>query len=98
MSIESRRGDDMLTTTAGGRGRCTVTPDTWTAEYGHRAPTWDDRCPQPEAEYVCVLDEVGGMPRERLMRLCTSHAEQVRREPGFAWSRPVAMANQEVDR
>lgn len=80
----------LITTTAGGHGRCSVAPDTRTAEYGYRAPTWDDRCPSPETQYVCVTDETNGMPRESLMRLCDAHADQARRSPGFAWSRPLA--------
>lgn len=54
------------------------------------------RCPEPAVFYVCRDDYSTGAiadgvfePASGYTRLCPVHEQQVRREPGWRWSRPL---------
>lgn len=55
-----------------------------------------DMCPQPATHHVCFDDYRSGVttggefdPGETHTSVCPGHEEQVRRAPGFRWSRPI---------
>lgn len=56
----------------------------------------DDMCPNTATRQVCVDDYRCGMtadgmfePATTYTKVCGDHEEQVRRAPGFRWSRPL---------